>query len=145
MDDAAASKAEMKAFRRHLLVGAVTYLLTVSALHLFLSVLGWSTVAALVVLHLGIFVYGFILTRRFIYKGENGERYAYSPQSQAKRYALCLFAFRLLDGGISFILIDWMGISYFVVPLMVTGGLFILKFFVYRRLVFPLVKEELCP
>ena len=126
-----------KSFHRHLLVGLFTYIMTIAVLHLFLGILGWGTLTSLVIFQTMFFFYGFTITRRFIYGQSNeSEQYAYSPQSQALRYAVFLFCFRVVDGAMSFILIDFFGVSYFIVPLMITGVLFILKFFVYRRYIF---------
>lgn len=114
-------------------------MITVAILHLLLSIIGLHTALALAILQVVIFSYGYVVSRRFIFKQSKGENYVYSPKSQAARYAFCMLCFRTLDGGISYILIDWLGLSYFVVPLMVSGVFFILKYFVYRKFVFKVV------
>jgi len=124
-----------RAFRRHMFVGVLTYLITISILHTTLSVLGLSTLLSLAILQTIIYVYGFLVTSRFIYKDDKAQ-YVHSQREQAIRYGITLIGFRLFDGAVSFVLIDWLAISYFLVPLMVTGALFILKFFVYRQFIF---------
>ena len=62
--------------------------------------------------------------------------FAYSPRTQATRFAICMIAFRLSDVIINYILIDGVGVSYIISPLIVAGILFFAKFFVYQKFVF---------
>ena len=130
-----------KMFLRHLLVGAFMYTITVAALHLFLSILRWETLISLVILQSGLFIFGFVFARRFIFKEKNVS-FKLNPVEQAKRYAVLLFFFRFLDIVFSFIMIDLLEVSYVVVPLIVTNIIFVVKFFVYRKFVFCLAKDE---
>ena len=87
------------------------------------------------------YLYGFFLSRRIVFKQESNEDFVYSPKEQAIRYAIFLLVFRIFDASISFVMIDLFLISYFVVPLFVTGTLFVAKYFVYRKCVFKVVQK----
>ena len=124
-------------FLRHFFVGAITYILMVFTLHILISAMHWETIWALVVLHCTLFVFGFLLASRFVF-GDKNSKYVLTKTSQLVRYGALLFTFRVLDALVSYIFIDWLGISYLVTPLIVTNTFFVIKFFVYRKYVFML-------
>ena len=130
-----------RAFHRHLLVGIITYFSTVLALHVMLSILEWETLMALIIYNIFLYIVGFALFRKYVYKRDESNDYAHSPKSQAIRFAVSLLAFRISDASLSFFLIDGLKLSYFIVPLIVASGLFVAKFFVYRNFVFNLVRK----
>ena len=129
--------AKSRAFRRHIIAGFLTYIVTVLVLHVSLGIMEWDTFIVLFVFQIVHFFYGFLVTRHFIFKRESdSENFIHDKKTQAVRYAFWLFGFRIADGVGNFILIEWVGLSYVIAPILVMCVLFSAKFFAYRRFVF---------
>ena len=130
------------AFHRHLIFGGINYFITILALHVMLSILRWETLKSLVLFNILLYIYGFFLFRKIIFKHEGNNEFTYIPRTQAIRFAVCMLAFRLSDICVSFFLIEIMGVSYVVTPLIVAGMLFVAKFFVYQKFVFTTMQNR---
>ena len=130
-------------FVRYLLTGVFGYSLYVFCLWLFLKVFSWGSIAALAAVQIVFVAITFFMLFRFVFwPGGTTVAYQLNFKSQLIRVISMQLLFRFLDGICNYFLIEKAGMPYWLTPILVTGSIFIIKYFFYRHFVFFAARSE---